>query len=82
LLRELEQQALNNYSFFFSHLTLILNNQQIMHAAIPPIPLGYTYSIRQRIQQFQYFKNKYDTSQKQDDSMDLFNVSIIAVCKY
>ena len=49
---------------------------------LPPIPLGYTYSIRQRIEQFQYFKNQLDKNAPQDQTMDLFSVAIIAVCKY
>ena len=49
---------------------------------IPPLPTGYTFSIRQRIEQFQYFKNLSDTKVKLNGSIDLFNVAVIAVCKY
>jgi len=48
---------------------------------IPPVPSSYTFSTRQRIQQFQYFKDNLDIKTKQDGNIDLFNVSIIAVCK-
>jgi len=49
---------------------------------IPSVPPGYTFSIRQRVEQFQYFQNNLDIKTKQDETMDLFNVAIIAVCKY
>ena len=49
---------------------------------IPEVPVGYTFSIRQRIQQFQYFKNQLDTKTKPDEAVNLFNAAIIAVCKY
>jgi hypothetical protein len=49
---------------------------------IPPLPTGYTFSIRQRIEQFQYFKNKKDMSMKPDQFVNLFNSVVIAVCKY
>jgi hypothetical protein len=49
---------------------------------IPSVPPGYTFSIRQRVEQFQYFKNNLDIKTKQDKTMDLFNVAVIAVCKY
>lgn len=48
---------------------------------IPQVPSGYTFSTRQRTQQFQYFKDKLDMKTKQDEYIDLFNVAIIAVCK-
>lgn len=50
---------------------------------LPPVPSGYTFSIPQRIQQFQYFKAKSDIKQKmkQNQIIDLFDVAIIAVCK-
>lgn len=48
---------------------------------IPVPPPGYTFSIRQRIQQFQYFKNKQDIKPKQNESIHLFNAAIIALCK-
>ncbi len=48
---------------------------------IPAVPPGYVFSIRQRAQKFQYFKDQLDLLRKQDQSMDLFNVAIIAVCK-
>jgi hypothetical protein len=54
---------------------------QLCMRHIPPMPPGYAFSIRQCVQQFQYFKNKLDVNQKQDETMDLFNVAIIAVCK-
>jgi hypothetical protein len=49
---------------------------------IPEVPRGYTFSTRQRIEQFQYFKDKLDIRTKQNESIDLFNVAVIAVCKY
>lgn len=49
---------------------------------LPPVPHGYTYSILQRAEQFLYFKDKLDMVTKQDDSIDLFNISIIAVRKF
>ena len=48
---------------------------------IPLVPPGYTFSTRQRIQQFQYFKAKHDIKIGQDPTIDLFNVAIIAVCE-
>ena len=48
---------------------------------IPPVPHGYAFSTRQRVQQFQYFKNQLDLNAKQDDTVDLFNASIVAICK-
>ena len=50
--------------------------------AIPPAPFGYTYSIRQRCEQFQYFKHKADIKTKPIESSNLFNAAIIAVCQY
>ena len=47
---------------------------------IPPLPAGYTFSIRQRVEQFGYFKNQLDLKIKPDQSTDLFNVALIAVC--
>lgn len=49
---------------------------------LPPIPTGYTFSVRQRVEQFQYFKDKLDMKAKQDENIDLFTAAIIAVCKY
>jgi hypothetical protein len=49
---------------------------------IPPVPTGYAFSLQQRIQQFQYFKNKQDIKMKPNESLDIFNVAIIALCKY
>jgi hypothetical protein len=48
---------------------------------IPPVPPGYTYSIRQRAQQFKYFKEKLDINRKPDETTDIFNVAIITLCK-
>ena len=47
---------------------------------IPVVPPGYTFSISQRIKQFQYFKHKLDIKIKQDDSINLFIVALIAIC--
>lgn len=49
---------------------------------IPPLPLNYTFSICQRVEQFQYFKNRFDITIQPNSSIDIFNASIIAVCKY
>ena len=49
---------------------------------LPPVPNGYTFSIPQRIKQFQYFKEKLDKNTKQNELVDLFNATIIAVCKH
>ena len=49
---------------------------------LPDVPAGYTFSTFQRALQFQYFKNKLDVKSKQNEYIDLFNATIIAVCKY
>ncbi|CAF1164515.1 unnamed protein product [Adineta ricciae] len=46
---------------------------------LPPSPTGYTFSIRQRIEQFQYFKQQSDIHIKPNQSNNLFNSTIIAV---
>ncbi|CAF1297606.1 unnamed protein product [Adineta steineri] len=46
---------------------------------IPPLPSGYTFSIRQRVDQFLYFKNQLDIKIKPNKFIDLFNVALIAV---
>ena len=47
---------------------------------LPPVPPGYDFTIQQRAQQFQYFKNRHDLTDQQNPVMDLFNVDVIAVC--
>ena len=47
---------------------------------LPPVPQGYAFPTRQRVQQLQYFKNQLGLSPKQDDSVDLFNAAVIAIC--
>ena len=49
---------------------------------IPEVPQGYTFSTRQRMQQFQYFKSQLDIKTKQDEAVNLFNMAIVAVCKH
>ncbi|CAF1411320.1 unnamed protein product [Didymodactylos carnosus] len=49
---------------------------------LPNVSSGYTFSTIQRALQFQYFKEKLDVKPKQDESIDLFNTTIIAVWKY
>ncbi|CAF1689698.1 unnamed protein product, partial [Adineta ricciae] len=46
---------------------------------LPPSPTGYTFSVRQRVAQFRYFKNKLDLDRAPDDSINLFNATVIAV---
>lgn len=48
---------------------------------LPPVPNGYKFSLQQRAQQFQYFKQKHDLTHQQNPCMDLFNAAVIAVCK-
>ena len=48
---------------------------------LPPLPIGFTFSVRQRVAQFQYFKNKVDLDQTPHDTVNLFNANVIAVCK-
>jgi len=49
--------------------------------SLPPVPRGYDFSIQQRAQQFQYFKQTHDFSHRQNPCMDLFNAAVVAVCK-
>ena len=49
---------------------------------LPSIPQGYEFSIQQRAQQFQYFKQKHDLTHVQNPTLDLYNAAVIAVCKY
>ena len=37
---------------------------------LPSVPLGYTFSMRQRVKQFQYFKAKLDCKIKPDQIID------------
>jgi hypothetical protein len=46
---------------------------------LPPVPPGYKFSIQQRAKQFLYFKHQQDINHKQNPTMDLFNVAIVAV---
>lgn len=48
---------------------------------LPPVPNGYDFTLRQRIEQFQYFKQKHDVSHQQNPELALFNVAVVAVCK-
>ncbi|CAF4128179.1 unnamed protein product [Adineta steineri] len=46
---------------------------------LPYPPKGFGFSRRQRVEQYQYFKAKKDILPKLDQSVNLFNVAIIAV---
>ncbi|CAF1444491.1 unnamed protein product [Adineta steineri] len=46
---------------------------------LPPVPLGYGFSRSQRLEQFQYFKVKENMIRRQDLTVNLFNVGIVAV---
>ena len=48
---------------------------------IPAVPSGYAFSMKQRVQQFQYFKAKRDSQLNQNKLVDLFNVATVAVCE-
>ena len=48
---------------------------------VPSPPVGYTFSIRQRVEQFQYFKNRVDVNTKPHPTADIFNIALIAVRK-
>jgi hypothetical protein len=45
---------------------------------LPPAPRGYQFSARQRDQQVEFFKKKYDR-QLPGERLDLYNASVIAV---
>jgi hypothetical protein len=48
---------------------------------LPPVPSNkYTFSLRQRAEQFEYFKNKLDLEMP-NFNLDLYNAAIVAVCK-
>ena len=48
--------------------------------AVPEPPMGYTFSNRQILLQTQYFQKKRDQNLPNQD-IDLYNASIVAVCK-
>ncbi len=50
-------------------------------AAVPRPPPGYTFSNRQIVLQTQYFHKKQDKN-KLNESLDLYNATIVAVCKF
>lgn len=54
-------------------------NVRLYMRHLPPVPNGYKFSIQQRAQQFQYFKQQHDLIHKQNPVMDLFNTTVIAV---
>ena len=49
---------------------------------VPDVPMGYEFSIRQREEQFQFFRAKKENCVYPSDYVDLYNYSIVAVCMY
>jgi hypothetical protein len=49
--------------------------------AVPSPPTGFVFSKRQIVEQTQYFHLKRDRTLPSSDDLDLYQASIVAVCK-